>query len=185
MLIKIVNTGTFTGNPKPLYFAENRARFSAFAQKIVYHELQVPEDITDPWKVEAAHRDALTQMINAEVGATLSQPLVIFADVDELPSIHTMRLIQACDAPSPLHLQLRNYVYSFEWPLGLDSWRAQVHKWVKGRSFYKHSKSTEVALADSGWHCSFCFRTLNEFVLKMKGMMVRFQQNQIFIHDVF
>ena len=108
-------------------------------------------------------------MINAEVSATPSQPLVIFADVDELPSIHTMRLIQACDAPSPLHLQLRNFVYSLEWPLGLSSWRAQVHKWVKGKSFYKHSKSTEVSLADSGWHCSFCFRTLNEFVLKMKG----------------
>lgn len=36
-------------------------------------------------------------------------------------------------------------------------------------SYYRHSKSTETILADSGWHCSYCFRTIPEYVIKMKG----------------
>ncbi|CAL1697134.1 unnamed protein product [Somion occarium] len=160
---------TFTGNPKPLYFAENQSRFSTFLHKIVYRQLPSDDADPNPWTIEALHRDTLTQMINSELSSPHSQPLVIFADVDEIPSAHSIRLLQTCDAPSPLHLQLRNFVYSFEWPLGLNSWRAQVHKWVKANSRYMHSKSGDVALADAGWHCSFCFRTLDEFVLKMKG----------------
>lgn len=34
---------------------------------------------------------------------------------------------------------------------------------------YRHSKTSDYALADSGWHCSFCFRTIAEYVAKMKG----------------
>jgi hypothetical protein len=38
-----------------------------------------------------------------------------------------------------------------------------------GRSTYVHSQTTERLLVDSGWHCSFCFRTLVEFQAKMTG----------------
>ena len=41
--------------------------------------------------------------------------------------------------------------------------------WDKVQSYYRHSKSGERILADSGWHCSFCFRTLTEYAAKMKG----------------
>lgn len=57
---------------------------------------------------------------------------------------------------------------SFEWFLGFNSWRASAHIW-SDNSFYRHSKSTENILADSGWHCSYCFRTIAEYVVKMKG----------------
>ncbi|EEB87915.1 hypothetical protein MPER_14526, partial [Moniliophthora perniciosa FA553] len=29
--------------------------------------------------------------------------------------------------------------------------------------------STNRMLADAGWHCSFCFRTIPEYIQKMKG----------------
>lgn len=32
-----------------------------------------------------------------------------------------------------------------------------------------HSKAVDTMLADAGWHCSFCFRTIPEYALKMKG----------------
>lgn len=38
-----------------------------------------------------------------------------------------------------------------------------------GESYYRHSQNSEKALADSGWHCSFCFRTIAEYKLKMEG----------------
>lgn len=34
---------------------------------------------------------------------------------------------------------------------------------------YGHSQVTDRVLVDSGWHCSFCFRTLGEFGDKMTG----------------
>ena len=58
--------------------------------------------------------------------------------------------------------------YSFEWYLDLSSWRASVHLW-RPSSYYRHSKSGNRLLADSGWHCSYCFRTIPEYIVKMQG----------------
>jgi len=166
------SNATFTSLSKPTFFASNRARFARFDHKIVYrflhsNELQHP----DPWKNEAKHRDTMTALIRETVGSLPSniQPLVIMADVDEIPSEHTLRLLKQCDFGRSVHLQLRNYIYSFEWFIGMGSWRASVHEWQQRTSFYRHSKSGEVALADSGWHCSYCFRSIPEYVNKMKG----------------
>lgn len=63
--------------------------------------------------------------------------------------------------------QVTNY-YSFEWYLDLSSWRASVHLWSPN-SFYRHSMSDNRILADSGWHCSYCFRTIPEYTMKMQG----------------
>lgn len=41
--------------------------------------------------------------------------LLIMSDVDEIPSKHTINLLRWCDdIPPVLHLQLRNYLYSFD-----------------------------------------------------------------------
>jgi beta-1,4-mannosyl-glycoprotein beta-1,4-N-acetylglucosaminyltransferase len=74
---------------------------------------------------------------------------------------------------------MRNYLYSFEWLLGVDaSWRASVHAYpppsadsgdVDIEVEYRHSQTSDTALSDAGWHCSFCFRTLAEYAAKMRG----------------
>jgi beta-1,4-mannosyl-glycoprotein beta-1,4-N-acetylglucosaminyltransferase len=115
-----------------------------------------------------------------------SKSLVIMSDIDEIPSRHTIQLLKTCDFGDSIHLQLRNFLYrcvkllhsqfftayhyfqSFEWFLGLSSWRASAHIW-NDNSYYRHSKSTERILADAGWHCSYCFRTIDEYIIKMKG----------------
>jgi hypothetical protein len=86
------------------------------------------------------------------------------------PSPTPRLLIQVCSIPSAL---LKNkYVdgrsKSFEWYLGLTSWRASAAIWNQD-SYYRHSKSGERLLADAGWHCSYCFRSLPEYIVKMKG----------------
>ena len=106
-------------------------------------------------------------------------PLVIMSDVDEIPSRHSIALLAACDFGKSIHLRMRNYLYSFEWLLGLDaSWRASVHAYPpssrsepeQGEEIrYRHSVSSDAALSDAGWHCSFCFRTLVEYAAKMSG----------------
>ncbi|KAI0028992.1 glycosyltransferase family 17 protein [Vararia minispora EC-137] len=164
---------TFTGRPKPLVFADARARFAHFEDRIVYEALEGPQAADDgteedPWKWEAYQRNTMTALLKAHLARQPRAPLVLFSDVDEIPAAHTLRLVKRCAAPSPLHLQMRTFLYSFEWPVGWGSWRAQVHEWAEG-TYYRHSMAGMQALADAGWHCSYCFRRLSEFADKMQG----------------
>ncbi|KAG7091041.1 hypothetical protein E1B28_010101 [Marasmius oreades] len=161
---------TFTGLPKEKYYDKNKKRFAEFAHKISYRSVDNLNHL-DPWENEKTMRVAMSSFIKSHT--TEFPPdtvaLVIMSDVDEIPSEHSIRLLKHCDFGNSIHLQLRNYVYSFEWLNGLDSWRASVRLWKRG-SYYSHAYSGEdVLLADAGWHCSFCFRTLSEFVIKMTG----------------
>ncbi|KAL0072685.1 hypothetical protein AAF712_000448 [Marasmius tenuissimus] len=166
----VESNATFTGLPKEKYYLKHAERFQKFAHKIKYRSFD-EQSGPKAWKNEAKTRDAMTSLLNTHIAQyPTTDPLVIMSDVDEIPSAHTIRLLKYCDFGRSIHLQLRNYVYSFEWYLGLDSWRASVHSWKPG-SFYRHIKSpdTEDCLADSGWHCSFCFRTIEEYIIKMTG----------------
>ncbi|XP_027069154.1 uncharacterized protein [Coffea arabica] len=160
---------TFTGVPKPVFFASNRDRF-AFAEEKVVHDV-FPGRILrrgsheNPFNLEAEQRGAMNRLLQ---GAGISEgDLLIMSDTDEIPTPHTVKLLQWCDGVPPvLHLELKHYLYSFEFPVDYSSWRATVHiynPWTR----YRHSRQSNFILSDAGWHCSFCFRYLREFVFKM------------------
>ncbi|XP_047944117.1 uncharacterized protein LOC125190766 isoform X3 [Salvia hispanica] len=158
------------GIPKPLFFAENRGRF-AFAESKIVHGVfpgRVAADGSreDPFKLEEEHRISMNYLLRGLAGISYGD-LLIISDADEIPSPHTIKLLQWCaEIPHVLHLEMRNYLYSFEFPVDYSSWRATAHvfgPWTQ----YKHSRQTDTLLSDSGWHCSFCFRYLSDFVFKM------------------
>ncbi|PWA38093.1 Glycosyl transferase, family 17 [Artemisia annua] len=66
--------------------------------------------------------------------------VLIMSDVDEIPSAYTINLLRWCDGPPPI-----------------------------GKTRYVHYRQSDYLLADSGWHCSFCFRKISDFVFKMKA----------------
>lgn len=162
---------TFTGIPKPLYFTSNLPRF-AFAEDRVVHGI-FPGKVRsargshheDPFELEAAQRVAMNLLIR-KAGISYGD-LLIMSDADEIPSPQTIKLLQWCDGVPPiLHLELKHYMYSFEFPVDYSSWRATAH--IYGPSTrYRHSRQTDLVLSDAGWHCSFCFKHLQEFVFKM------------------
>ncbi|KAF9526665.1 glycosyltransferase family 17 protein [Crepidotus variabilis] len=166
------SNGTFTGLPKETFFANNKHKFAKFEHKIVYgflpgYSLKPGES---PWTVEGNARVTMSRLILSALDTfpAGSQTMVLMSDVDEIISKHTVDLLRSCDFGQSLHLQLRDYLYSYEWLIGFTSWRASAQIWG-AQSYYRHSKSTEDILADAGWHCSFCFRTIGEYALKMKG----------------
>ncbi|KAK7054651.1 hypothetical protein VNI00_003114 [Paramarasmius palmivorus] len=168
----IESNATFTGLPKETYYDNNKEMFKDFESKILYKFLpgQLATRDHDAWVVEASTRTEMTSFLR---GYTKTLPsdttfIVIMSDLDEIPSAHTINLLRNCDFGQSIHLQLRNYLYSFEWLLGINSWRASVNLWNIGTG-YGHVKRSDKALADSGWHCSYCFRTIPEFVTKMQG----------------
>ncbi|RDX57142.1 glycosyltransferase family 17 protein [Lentinus brumalis] len=162
---------TFTGIPKNLTFEAHADRFAPFADKIVHSvfNARTLKPGESPFINEGAQRGHMDALLRQHVDPTKATPLVVFSDVDEIPYAHTMRLLRRCEAPNPIHLQMREYLYSFEWPAGEGSWRAQVHRLGSPKSGYGHGQVAELKLADSGWHCSFCFRYLHEFADKMIG----------------
>jgi beta-1,4-mannosyl-glycoprotein beta-1,4-N-acetylglucosaminyltransferase len=132
----------------------------------------------------------MTMLIRSHITrfSSNTNTMVVMSDIDEIPAHHSVNLLKNCDFGSSIHLQLRDYLYrfvqsllhfledrylkrpfcSFEWYLGLTSWRASATIWNQN-SYYRHSKSGERILADAGWHCSYCFRSLSEYIVKMKG----------------
>ncbi|KAI8578184.1 hypothetical protein K450DRAFT_248530 [Umbelopsis ramanniana AG] len=165
--IILESNATFTGKPKPFVFADNAERFAFAKEKLVYARVnqQPLPPHEGPFYNEAAMRVAMNENIEKVAN---DGDFIIMSDVDEIPRASTLRTLKACSGvPSPLHLQLRNYIYSYEFPLDLNSWRARVERYSKGVTAYSHGQQSRNLLADAGWHCSFCFRTIKEFVFKM------------------
>ncbi|KAI3847427.1 hypothetical protein MKW98_032753 [Papaver atlanticum] len=95
--------------------------------------------------------------------------ILIMSDTDEIPSPNTRKLLQWCDGiPPVMHLQRKHFMYSFEFPVDFSSWRATAHVF-RPRTRYRHSRQSDYILSDAGWHCSFCFRRLQDFVFNMTG----------------
>lgn len=159
---------TFTGQGKPLWFSENIHRF-AFAQSQIVYESMAGRSLEigeDPFVLEYAQRvrmDRVLQEAGMEIG-----DLLIMADVDEIPSAHTINLLRWCDGISEImHLEMNSYLYSFEFFVDKGTWRPSVHVYQPGITEYDHGRQTDVILADAGWHCSFCFRHIDDIVFKM------------------
>ncbi|GAB2280522.1 hypothetical protein Dimus_015148 [Dionaea muscipula] len=168
--VLLESNSTFSGLPKPLVFAANRDhRFKFVEPRLTYGATAGRfKKGENPFVEEAYQRVALDQLLR--IAGITDDDLLIMSDVDEIPSRHTINLLRWCDdIPQVLHLQLKNYLYSFEFFVDNNSWRASVHRYQTGKTRYAHYRQTDDLLADAGWHCSFCFRRISEFVFKMKA----------------
>ncbi|KAE8718206.1 Detected protein of confused Function [Hibiscus syriacus] len=167
--VLLESNSTFTGLPKPLRFAGSREKFKFIKPRLTYGTIGGRfRKGENPFVEEAYQRVALDQLLR--LAGIEDDDLLIMSDVDEIPSAHTINLLRWCDdIPSILHLQLRNYLYSFEYLIDHNSWRASVHRYKKGKTRYAHFRQSDLLLADAGWHCSFCFRYISDFIFKMKA----------------
>ncbi|GAA6009101.1 hypothetical protein JCM10207_004093 [Rhodosporidiobolus poonsookiae] len=175
------STKTFTGHDKPLILRDalKTPPFAPYRSKITYRTFEgsALKKGEEPWVQEIALRRSMTSLLREHYPSALTTPppVLIFSDVDEIPSRATAKLLKECEFGAPLHLGMKSYLYSFEWQEGdeVSSWRASAVQWPqRGRGtdeFYRHGKVTERILADSGWHCSWCFRHLKDFVTKATG----------------
>ncbi|CAI9275127.1 unnamed protein product [Lactuca saligna] len=128
--------------PKPLVFASQQDKFKFVAPRLTYG--QIPgrfQKGENPFVEEAYQRLALDFLLKK--AGIQDDDLLIMSDVDEIPSRHTINLLRC--------------------------WRASVHRYQSGKTTYAHYRQSDIMLADAGWHCSFCFRHISEFIFKMKA----------------
>lgn len=187
------SNGTFSGEPKELVFAKNRNRFNFISPDRIISDIIPLYPLSrhqGPFDNERRMRGAMTSLLGSERVGLKEGDLVLMSDTDEIIASHVVQLLKTCDGyPDSLHLQMRNYIYSFEFPYDMLHWRPHVERWHPSSTFYHHSRSShdEFMLADAGktvfienstiisfsslvgWHCSFCFRYIEDFIFKMKS----------------
>jgi len=102
---------THRGKPKPLWFAENKGRFSAFADKIVHVVADLSDSRYTAWQREAAQRDAaLPTLARAN-----PEDLVLSCDLDEIPNGDRFQEILDASEDGPVALGMAAYYYTLNW----------------------------------------------------------------------
>jgi beta-1,4-mannosyl-glycoprotein beta-1,4-N-acetylglucosaminyltransferase len=131
---------TFQGNPKPLYFDENKQKFARYADKITYVRIDFPEGDLTPlitahadnanWARQYYQRDQISQ------GLKQARPddLIIISDVDEIISAPKLREAVATRRPNDLTI--------FEMPIytGFVNRRVIGSPWEKGPRMIEFAK---------------------------------------------
>lgn len=101
------STVTFSGEPKPMVFAQNREMFAEFEDKILY----VAVDNSPMSGVTTHERDKFqkNQLIRA-MGKCRPEDIIIFSDVDEIPNPKTLtEVIGHFDASRIYHFAQRMF----------------------------------------------------------------------------
>ena len=76
---------THAGNPKPLYYGDNKDFFNRFEDKIVHFVVDDMPEPNDSWGREFYQRDALVKAVS-QVPDIQPEDIVLVSDADEIPS---------------------------------------------------------------------------------------------------
>ena len=151
---------TFTGHPKPMYFQDNRERFQAWADKIIYVPVEsFPPHLETSWAREFHQKASAVRGVS---GLCAPDDLVLISDVDEIVD---RRIFDGLSG-DPVSMAFRTFVYFLNCELVLDkpSLKAVLltGRYLPGNgSCYlrlglaRYSKHRHVPYA--GWH----FRSVN------------------------
>lgn len=169
-IIIIEATKTHTGKTKPLYYAENKERYSKYSDKIVYMLTDFEEKhpftryLNAPsadWYREHYQRECIQVALNNLNLA--NEDVIIVTDVDEIPNKVVMQNIK----DNRLKIE-NNCTYSFEMALyyyniELTTNRKWYHSVMFNHFTYKQihlltpvrlAKKT-FTISNSGWHLSY------------------------------
>ena len=73
---------THQGNPKPLYFEENKNRFEKFLHKIIHIVVDDFPQTNDAWVRENYQRNAIFRGLSG----SKDDDIIVISDVDEIPN---------------------------------------------------------------------------------------------------
>jgi beta-1,4-mannosyl-glycoprotein beta-1,4-N-acetylglucosaminyltransferase len=170
---------TFTGKPKPLYYAENKERFKKWEHKIIHHVLHdANETLEKYWEGVRYHRSMMEDNIyqlplhyqracfhkDSAIYALLDHAddddIILTSDADEIANPETLGVIEDWFDPDK-HYVLKGPVYYYYLNLLCEKeWmgtRVSTMKMLKTMSVDKLRQSHNAAwkVEDGSWHWSF------------------------------
>jgi len=185
--VLVEGTKTFTGLDKPLAIKGNWDRFVPYQSKIIYHQLEYPDNF-DPqrtWDREDLQRDATFQQVFPKLkGAQKPNygDVLVVADVDEIPRPETLVVLRTCDFPRRLTLRSRFHYYSFQFLHRGEEWRHPQATYYQGSRTIlpvnlRNGDGAPQPLVywekgdlwNAAWHCSSCYETIEGFLRKLSS----------------
>ena len=103
---------THTGHPKPFYFHENRSRFAAFADKIIYRRIDRFPPGHGAWWNENYQRNVLTEVL-LKAGAKDDDDILI-SDLDEIPRPEKVREYKGTGGIKAFRQTFYSYYLNYE-----------------------------------------------------------------------
>ncbi|CAG9986606.1 unnamed protein product [Clonostachys byssicola] len=175
----------FHGHAKPMHLRDSWDRFAKYHDKMLYHELEFSGSFRPErtWDIESLQRDASYEQVFPKLTGDRAPRLgdvLVVADVDEIPRPDTIHTLRACNFPRRLTLFSRFYYYSFQFQSVGPEWHHpqatyfDAEKTLKpndlrgsgGGNYYSRKKESG-SYANSSWHCSSCFDSVDQFLNKM------------------
>lgn len=157
--------------PKPLFFWENRDKFSKFLDRIVHVVHQTNE--TAPYTRERLQRLEGYSLGVQKAGARKGD-LIIVADGDEIPRASVIDTLKHCYGyPRNICLASRSYYLSFEFQ-HVTYWHypnVLTYDPADPAPAGAYRTDVGVCIADAGWHCSYCFADADRVLNKLASTM--------------
>lgn len=186
LFVVVESPKTFHGHPKPMLAKESWDRFAKYHDKMLHHELEFPSSFHPrrTWDYETLQRDASFEQVFPKLTGDRAPALgdvLVVADVDEIPRPDTLRTLRACTFPRRLTLYSQFYYYSFQFRKTGSEWQHPQATFYEGQQQtlkpddLRSGKGGFPVLrwfetgsyANSSWHCSSCFDSIELFLNKM------------------
>lgn len=108
------------GRHKLLYFADNRGRFAAWADRVLHVIARALPDSPDPWVRENAQRE----YAGAALRDVSSDDVILHGDVDEIPTVEALTwAVGDLQEPAVLRMRLCNYAADWLYP---EPWNGTI-----------------------------------------------------------
>lgn len=170
------STVTFSGEKKPLYYYENKDKFSEFSHKIIHN---VVDDTPMGQGVTGFHRDGHQKAARSR-GIAHCQPsdIIIYSDLDEIPNSESLRkVLSIFDSKKVYHFAQRQFYYylNLEEKSGKLLSYAGDYEWAKPKKWLgtfmfqydllnsmsiadirvNKSEENSFRIEDGGWHFTY------------------------------
>lgn len=198
-------THTFCGESKPLYFAENRAQFKQYEDKIIHVVVDdFPPSTIDPcqdrWTREEFQRNAMLR------GLTQCDPndIILIGDLDEIPNqsaickirsffenLKPLTVKQENQFVCELHMRLFLFYLDCESPLGWNGAVKAAPYWLVKKRLPWNLKILHMHDANlpkiyhAGWHFHGLLTNDQSLIVKLRSCYLYDSENWVHCADEF
>lgn len=168
---------TFRGGTRAVLFDKDDPRFAKYSAKIVHHLYNLPteeEARSRGWHPQwAAETQARAAGYDAVKDVIQLGDLVISSDVDEVPRREALQLLHDCAIEPhqfPVVLEMPLTYFSFEFESNPTWLAVRVLPFTnRDRHMFQRSQARgPIHIGRAGWHCSFCFESIDQFINKLE-----------------
>lgn len=150
--ILVESDKTFQGKSKPLFYEENKARFSEFNDRLIHIVVTDSPSMTDAWGREAHQRNCIFRGLPIDMK---DDDVLIVSDADEIPDLDDLKL-PLCGWNLDIHYYFVNLLtVGKHWPCVMASTVSVLRERFGNQSHLLREHRYHIPLSRKGWHFSY------------------------------